>query len=171
MLFVTFTVLVSTVLAAADESGKPQALPANVEAFAKLCENSRRGAIMHLEHTLRGLRSQGSKSPDAARRIAAAEADLRVLRANKEPVVPPLGFPPEAGAIGRLPRLTCHVEQIVSDHEMLVRCFFPVKVTTVRHFQARPVDARGTRRGRLSGAPSPGNYRQGNLQDRRGQTQ
>lgn len=138
MLSVISSVLVASVLAvAADQPARPEAVPAHVEAFLKRCEDSRRGAIMQLEHTLRGLRSQGSKSPDATRRMAKIESDLRVLRANKEPLVAPLAFPPEIGAIGRLPRLTCHVEQVLSDHEMIARCHFPVKVTTVRHFQRR----------------------------------
>src|SRR5437016_4432357 len=133
MLSGLFAIFVSGVLAPADNRPvKSDAVPAKVEAFLKLCESSRRGAILQLEHTLRGLRSQSPKSPQVTRQIAKIEEDLRVLRANKEPVVPTLGFPPEVGAIGRLPRLTCHVEQIVSDREMLVRCFFPVKVTTVR---------------------------------------
>ena len=52
-------------------------------------------------------------------------------------MVAPLAFPPEKGAIGRLPRLTCHVKQVLSEREMLVECYFPVRVSTVRHFQAR----------------------------------
>ncbi len=113
------------------------AVPPKIEAFVQQCETSRRGAILQLEHTLRGLRSQGSKSPETLRRIAKTEEDLLTLRANKEPVVPPLRFPPEVGAIGRLPRLSCHVDQILSEREMLVSCSFPLKVTTVKHFQAQ----------------------------------
>ena len=41
------------------------------------------------------------------------------------------------GNIGRLPRLTCHVDQILSDDEMLVRCLFSLKVTSVERFQPR----------------------------------
>ncbi len=51
--------------------------------------------------------------------------------------MPALRFPPEVGAIGRVPRLTCHVNQILSDDEMLVRCYFAVRVRTVKNFQAR----------------------------------
>ncbi len=144
MLAVVIATLVAGLAADAPASSAPSAVVkptpatlAKIEAFVKHCDTSRRGAIMSLEHTLRGLNSAGGKNPQAARQIAAVEAELRVLRANKEPVVPPLSFPPEVGAIGRLPRLTCHVEQVVSDREMLVRCNFPVKVTTVKRYQAR----------------------------------
>ncbi len=65
------------------------------------------------------------------------EANLRALHANKEPVVPALHFPPEVGDIGRLPQLTCHVEQILSKDQMLVQCNFSLKVRTVRNFQPR----------------------------------
>jgi hypothetical protein len=112
-------------------------VPPKIEAFLKVCEASRRGAILQLEHRLRGLRASEVQTPQAARQIAKIEDDLRVLRTNKEPVVPALRFPPEVGAIGRLPRLTCHVDQIVTGQEMLVRCFFSLKVTTVQHFRAQ----------------------------------
>ncbi len=108
-----------------------------IETFLKLCETSRRGAIAQLEYTLRGLRSEQSKTRESARRIADIEEDLRVLRANKEPVVPTFFFPPDIGAIGRLPRISGHVEQILSDREMLVRCFFTVRVTSVANFERR----------------------------------
>jgi hypothetical protein len=137
MLSVICSLTIASMLASAQEAAPAAAVRPNIEAFVKTCENSRKGAIMQLEHTLRGLRASGAKSPDVIRQIAAAEADLRVLRAGKEPLVPSLGFPPEVGAIGRLPRLTCHVEQVLSSSEMIVRCNFPVKVTTVRHYQAR----------------------------------
>jgi hypothetical protein len=110
--------------------------PPKIAAFLKQCETSRRGAIAQLEHSLRGLQSQDA-SPETAGRIAKIQADLRALRANKEPVVAPLAFPPERGAIGRLPRLHCHVNQVLSDREMLVECYFPLRVSTVRHFQPR----------------------------------
>jgi hypothetical protein len=114
----------------------PEPIPARVKAFLETCETARRGAIAQLEHTLRGLRSQKPTSSAATRRIAEIEEDLRVLRAGKEPVVPTLVFPPETGGIGRLPRLSCHVDQILGEKEMLVRCFFTLKVSEVRHFQA-----------------------------------
>ncbi len=59
------------------------------------------------------------------------------MRANREPFVPPLSFPLEPGAIGRLPRLVAHIEQIVGPRELLVRATFPLKVTTVRRFAPR----------------------------------
>jgi hypothetical protein len=136
MLAATLVVLAASVAADAQPRQPPTA-PANVEAFVKHCETSRRGAIMTLEHTLRGLQARNAKTPEVTRHIAEVEADLRVLRSNKEPLVPPLGFPPEVGAIGRLPRPTCHVEQVLSANEMIVRCNFPVKVTTVRRYQAQ----------------------------------
>jgi hypothetical protein len=118
------------------QTARPPATPPKIEAFLKQCETSRRGAILQLEYKLRGLKSDGSKSLETMARAARIEKDLRALRSNKEPVVPAISFPPEIGAIGRLPRLTCHVEQVISDQEMLIRCVFPVTVATVRHFQA-----------------------------------
>ncbi len=112
-------------------------VPPRIAAFLEKCETSRRGAIARLEFELRGLKSRGSNTPEAARRIKTVEANLRSLRANKEPLVAALSFPPEVGAIGRLPLLTCHVDQILSDTEMLVTCRFSLKVRTVRSFRAR----------------------------------
>jgi hypothetical protein len=115
-------------------AGEPT--PAKIEAFLKSCESSRRGAVLQLEHKLRGLRRQSATS-EQQRQIARAETELRLLRANERPVVPQLPFPPTVGAIGRLPRLTCHVDRVISADEALVRCYFPVVVTTVRNFTAR----------------------------------
>jgi hypothetical protein len=128
--------LLLCVLATAPEPAAGEAIPAKIEAFLKSCESSRRGAILQSEHKLRGLRRQ-SASPELQRQIARVETELRVLRANERPVVPQLAFPPKVGAIGRLPRLTCHVDQIVSPDEALVRCYFPVVLATVRNFTAR----------------------------------
>jgi hypothetical protein len=114
-----------------------QAVPAKIADFLELCESSRRGAIAELEHTLRGLRSQPGATRATRLQIARAEEQLRVLRANAKPVVPQLAFPPQVGAIGRLPGLSCHVEEIVSGDEMIVRCFFPVVVRTVKNFAPR----------------------------------
>lgn len=124
---------------AAAETGPTQqgVVPEKIERFLELSESSRRGAILRLEHALRGLRNQGPATRSVSRRIADIEEQLRVLRSRKQPVVPQLAFPPKVGAIGRLPRLSCHVDQVVSDDELLVRCSFSVVVTTVRHFQAR----------------------------------
>ena len=116
------------------ESGN---IPPRVEKFLKSCETSRRGAIASLEYELRGLLADKSGSRKTSSRIARVEANLAALRANKEPVVPALRFPPEIGAIGRLPRLACHIEQILADDQMLVRCQFSLKVRTVKQFQPR----------------------------------
>jgi hypothetical protein len=123
---------------AAAQNGPTQegVLPAKIERFLKLCETSRQGAILQLEHRLRGLRNQAVTTREASRRIASIEEQLRVLRSNSKPVVPQISFPPKIGEIGRLPRLSCHIDQVVSDDEVLVRCQFPVVVTTVRRFQA-----------------------------------
>jgi hypothetical protein len=137
MLITVICLLVSLAQAGGAKEGGIQApSPARIKAFLETCETARRGEILQLEHTLRGLRSQSPTSPIAMRRIAGLEEDLRLLRANKEPLVPTLAFPPETGAIGRLPRLSCHIDQILGDEEMLVRCFFTLKVPAVRHFQA-----------------------------------
>jgi hypothetical protein len=108
-----------------------------IEAFLKLCETNRRGAILQLEHTLRGLQRQSPRSSEVVHRIDETQESLRALRANEHLVVGTLSFPPETGAIGRLPRLACHVDQILSEREMLVRCYFPVKVASVRQFRPR----------------------------------
>lgn len=110
--------------------------PGKIETFVERCIASRRGAIARLEHSLRGLKNQRS-TPQTARQIAKLEGDLQALRAEREPVVPTLIFPLSKGDIGRLPRLTCHVDQVLSDRELLVRCSFPLKVNTVEHFQGQ----------------------------------
>ncbi len=112
-------------------------IPAKIEAFLRNCETNRRGAILQLEHTLRGLRNQEEQTPEVARRIKSIEDDLQVLKANKQPVVSTLSFPPEIGAIGRVPRLNWHIDQVVSDREMIVRCYFNVRTTAVRRFVVR----------------------------------
>jgi hypothetical protein len=129
----------SVVSAQAAAPGKATAvdIPPRIEAFLESCETARRGAIARLEFELRGLQSRGANSDDARRRVGKIQADLRTLRANKEPVVPALRFPPEVGDIGRLPRLSCRVEQILASDEMLVRCTFRLKVRTVQRFQPR----------------------------------
>jgi hypothetical protein len=110
-------------------------IPPKIKAFLEECETSRRGSIRQLEFELRGLRARNTQSPATARRIKKTEANLRALRDNKEPVVPALRFPPEVGDIGRIPRLTCHTDQILSDDEMLVRCHFSIRVRTVKNFR------------------------------------
>jgi len=110
-----------------------------VEAFLQECETARRGAIIRLEYQLRGLRAEQQKSRATAigRQIAKVEQDLRALRASQELVVPSLRFPVEVGGIGRLPRLICHVDQVLSDSEMLATCSFSLKVRTIEKRQAR----------------------------------
>jgi hypothetical protein len=136
MLSAVGTLLICNLLAAAPQSAaRPLSVPPRIEAFLNLCETSRRGAIAQLEFTLRGLRAETVKSPDSSRRIAEIEENLRVLRANRQPVVPTFYYPPDIGAIGRLPKISGHVDQILSDREMLVRCFFPVRVTTVKDYE------------------------------------
>lgn len=110
---------------------------ATIEAFLKLCETTRRGAILQFEHELRGLKAKGTSDNKTVRRIRTLELHLEALRAGKHPVVPTLSFPPEVGAIGRLPRLTCYVERVLSGQEMLVRVYFPVKVATVEHYRGK----------------------------------
>jgi hypothetical protein len=136
LLVATVIAFLSATAQVTTPAGTP--VPARIEAFLKNCETNRRGAILQLEHTLRGLRNQGEQTPEAARRIKSMEDDLQVLKANKQPVVSTLSFPPEIGAIGRVPRLSWHIDQIVSDREMIVRCFFNVRTTVVRRFVGRP---------------------------------
>ena len=130
-------VFVSTGLSGQVEARPTGPVPEKIKKFLENCETNRRGAVLQLEFTLRGLRNQGQQTPDTVRRIASLEADLRALKANKQPVVSTLSFPPEVGAIGRVPRLTWHIDQILSDREMIVRCFFNVRTTAVRRYVAR----------------------------------
>src|SRR4051812_20573021 len=88
-------------IAPADAPSADRPSPEQIKAFLERCETGRRGTILQLEHTLRGLRSQSSTSLATARRIKQVEEDLRRLRANTEPLVPTLTFPPKIGAIGR----------------------------------------------------------------------
>ena len=112
-------------------------IPPRIEEFLQRCETSRKGAIAQLEFELRGLRNQRGISPAESRRVKTIESHLDSLRANKEPVVPALHFPPEVGDIGRLPQLTCHVDQVIGAERMLVTCNFSLKVRAVRNFQPR----------------------------------
>jgi len=108
---------------------------AKIEAFLRACETNRRGAIAEFEHELRGLRSSGSQDAANLKRIQTLEANLASLRSGDQLVVPTLAFPPEQGAIGRLPRISCHVDRVLSGNEMLVRVYFPVKIATVKKFR------------------------------------
>ncbi len=114
---------------------KPAAAPPRIARFLELCETTRRGAILQLEHEIRKQRN----APSAERspvRISQLETRLRQLQSGQELVVPTIAFPPQAGTIGRLPDDACYVEQIVSPGEVLIRCHFRVPVTTVRNFRA-----------------------------------
>jgi hypothetical protein len=133
------TLFITIALAALNAQNVPRgaAIPAKIESFLRNCETNRRGAILQLEHTLRGLQNQADQTPQVASRIKAIEGDLQVLKANKQPIVSTLSFPPEVGTIGRVPRLSWHIDQIVSDREMIVRCYFHVRTTAVRRFVPR----------------------------------
>lgn len=121
----------------AGAAAQAETIPARIEHFLELCETSRRGAILQVEHQLRGLRNRASATRATSGQIARLEEQLRILRTNAKPVVPQLSFPPQVGAIGRLPGLNCHVDQVVSDNEILVRCYFPVVVRSVKNFAPR----------------------------------
>ncbi len=136
MLLVTIVVVSASATSQVSTGAKPP-IPAKIEKFLRNCETNRRGAILQLEHQLRGLRNEARPTPDMVRRIALLEDDVKVLRANQQPVVSTLSFPPEIGAIGRVPRLSWHIDQIISDREIIVRCFFNVRTTTVRRYVAR----------------------------------
>lgn len=141
-MFTTLLIVLATAAPAAQSptvgrSVSRQEIPPRIEAFLEKCETSRRGAIARMEFELRGLKARAENTPQAARRMKKIEANLRALRANKEPVVAALSFPPKVGAIGRLPQLTCHVDQILSADEMLVSCRFSLKVRAVRNFRPR----------------------------------
>jgi hypothetical protein len=129
-----FTVLVASATFAAQKAAEPTA---RLEAFVELCETSRRGAIAVAEQRLRALKSNGVNTSRERNQVQRLEDELKALRDGNVPVVPAIRFPPQVGAIGRLPKLSCHVDQILSDDSMLVRCFFTVKVVTVERFQPR----------------------------------
>lgn len=109
--------------------------PDKIAKFLERSEASRKGALVELENQLRRLRNMSPRPPRAAEQIAQLESDIERLQANREPVVPPLRYPPEIGAIGRLPQLRFKVEQVVSADEMLVRCEFPIVVAQTRRYQ------------------------------------
>jgi hypothetical protein len=138
MLAPAVTLLLGGFYAVSQVAGPSETSPSKIEAFLKQCETNRRGAILQLEFKLRGLRNQKPMSQQVTAQIKSVEEDLRILRANEHPVVPTLSFPPEVGSIGRLPRLTLHVDQIVSENEFLGRVFFPVKMSEVRQFRWQP---------------------------------
>ncbi len=132
MTLIEFTLLMPLLAAQAPAE---QAVPPKIASFLAQCETSRRGALLQIEHRLRGLRRETPRSPASARQIAQLEERLRALESGQELVVPPLSFPLQAGSIGRLDGLESHVDQVVSRKEVLARCYFRVPVITVRNFQ------------------------------------
>lgn len=112
----------------------PAAAPPRIARFLELCETTRRGAILQLEHELRKQKNAPASERSSAR-IAQLEARLRDLQTGHELIVPTISFPPQPGAIGRLPGNSCYVDQVISANEILVRCHFRVPVTAVRDFR------------------------------------
>ena len=112
-----------------------QAVPPKIAKFLEQCETSRRGAVLQIEHRLRGLRQESPRSATSARQIVQLEEQLRDLESGRQLVVPPISFPLQAGSIGRLDALECHVDQVVSPQELLLRGYFRVPVITVRNFR------------------------------------
>jgi|GEM_PF-2472021 len=114
---------------------KPAVAPPRIARFLELCETTRRGAILQLEHELRNQRN----APSAQRsplKISQLETRLKQLQSGQELTVPTISFPPQAGAIGRLPDDACYVKQVISSDEVLIRCHFRVPVTTIRNYRA-----------------------------------
>jgi hypothetical protein len=109
--------------------------PPQIAQFLNLCETTRRGAILQLEHELRKLKSAPTAERSAVR-IAQLDTRLKELQSGRELIVPTISFPPQSGAIGRLPGDSCYVEQVISADEVLIRCHFRVPVTTVKNFRA-----------------------------------
>ncbi len=142
-----------TLLPLQASSGALDKAPPRIARFLELCETTRRGAILQLEHELRKQRN-APQDQQAPAKIAQLEARIRELDSGDELLVPAISFPPQVGAIGRLPGDACYIEQIISPDEVRVRCHFHVPVTSVRKFRAyresvvQPVDAviRGWRR-------------------------
>lgn len=132
MSFAKLLMLAAVGLGQVGSAGEP---PPKIARFLEQCEGLRRGAILQIEHSLRGLRGSGAEDPETRRRIRRLEEKLHLLETNDEPVVPELRFPPQVGEIGRFPGLTCQVEQVLSDQEVLVRCSFPVTVAAIRDFK------------------------------------
>jgi hypothetical protein len=88
-----------------------------------------------LEHELRKQKNAAATERSPVR-ISQLEGRLKDLQSGQELIVPTISFPPQPGAIGRLPDDACYVEQVISPDEVLVRCHFRVPVTTVRNFRA-----------------------------------
>ncbi len=124
--------------AAAQGQTAPAAAPlsAPLQAFANECETLRRGTILKLEESLRGLKSGHLNVPDVPGTIRQTEADIAALRTRQRVIVPTLRFPPRVGQIGRLPGGGVFVEQILGPSEALVRCSFHVNVVVTRDKQS-----------------------------------
>jgi len=132
MSLIEFALLIPLLVAQAPAE---QAVPPKIARFLAQCETSRRGALLQIEHRLRGLRQEKPLSTASARQIRLLEEQLHVLEKGQQLIVPPLSYPLQPGSIGRLDGVECHVDQVVSRHELLVRCYFRVPVITVRNFQ------------------------------------
>jgi len=113
----------------------PPSAPPRIARFLELCETTRRGAILQLEHELRKQKNAAATERSPVR-ISQLEGRLKDLQSGQELIVPMISFPPQPGAIGRLPDNACYVEQVISRDEVLVRCHFRVPVTTIRDFRA-----------------------------------
>jgi hypothetical protein len=138
------TLVAALGILAAWAAGSPEArgqaprtasLSAPLQAFAEQCETLRRGTILKLEESLRGLKSGQVVTPDKPGSIRQTEADIEALRNRRRMVVPMLRFPPRVEQIGRLPGGGAYVEQILGPSEALVRCTFNVNVVVTRNRQ------------------------------------
>jgi hypothetical protein len=126
---------------ATSASAQAQAPPPKIEAFLKRCETNRRGRILELEHTLRRLRHQ-AQSAQVVAQTRQLQDELRLLRANNDLLVPTLAYPPEKAAMGRLPELTFHVDEVIPPDTLLGRSNFLVALGSVQRFQFRPEKVR-----------------------------
>ena len=128
-------IVMTVMLQPSGAAGAPA--PPHIKTFLEQSQQLRQGTIAQLEHTLRGLKSGNIQASSRAGQIARIESDLAALRANQRFLVNTLSFPPEVGAIGRLPGLGVHVEQVLVPGEMLATCYFRVAVVDVKKFQPK----------------------------------
>ena len=122
--------------AARGQTARSAPLSAPLQGFADECETLRRGTILKLEETLRGLKSGNLVVPDRPGTIRQTEADIAALRTRQRVIVPMLHFPPRVGQIGRLPEGGAFVEQVLGPSEALVRCSFHLNVVVTRDKQS-----------------------------------
>jgi hypothetical protein len=141
MLGYLVAVLVAAIAWCTYASANAQAPPAKIDTFLKRCETNRRGRILELEHTLRRLRHQ-AQSAQVVAQTRQLQSELQLLRANKDLLVPTLAYPPETGAMGRLPDLTFHVDEVIPPDSLLGRSYFLVRLGSVQGFQFRPEKVR-----------------------------